>query len=160
MDRKAHDYEINHRARSRDRYAARKINRSTNQRQRRVAEALRHILVRILRDDECRDPVLRETNITVTEIRISSDLRNATAYVMPLGGVNAAEVIAALTRSAGFLRGRVTRELALRYTPNLVFSLDHTFDQADHIAALLALPEVRRDLCTSSPDTGAGDNAG
>jgi ribosome-binding factor A len=120
--------------------------RGTNQRQRRVAEELRHVLARILASGECRDPALRDANITVTEVRMSPDLRNATAYVMPLGGANAIEVVAALMRSAGFLRGRATRELTLRFAPNLVFEIDQTFDQADRIAALLASPEVERDL--------------
>ena len=68
-----------------------------------LAEELRHILSQVFRRGECRDPVLREANITVTEVRISPDLRNATVYVMPLGGTNAGEIVAALGRSAGFL---------------------------------------------------------
>jgi ribosome-binding factor A len=120
--------------------------RGTSQRQRRVAEELRHVLARILTSGECRDPALRDANITVTEVRMSPDLRNATVYVMPLGGANALEVVTALTRSAGFLRGQVTRRLTLRFAPNLVFEPDQTFDQADRIAALLGRPEVERDL--------------
>ncbi|MBV8736518.1 MAG: 30S ribosome-binding factor RbfA [Alphaproteobacteria bacterium] len=122
----------------------------TSQRQRRVAEELRHVLARILASGECRDPALRDANITVTEVRMSPDLRNATVYVMPLGGANALEVAMALTRSAGFLRGQVTRQLTLRFAPNLVFELDQTFDQADRITALLARPEVERDLLPHS----------
>ncbi len=124
--------------------------REASQRQRRVAEELRHVLTRILASGECRDPVLRNANITVTEVRMSPDLRNATAYVMPLGGANAREIVTALTRSAGFLRGQATRQLTLRFAPNLVFELDQTFDQADRIAALLARPEVERDLLPHS----------
>jgi ribosome-binding factor A len=88
---------------------------------------------------------------------MSPDLRNATAYVMPLGGANALEIVAALTRSAGFLRGQVTRQLTLRFAPNLVFELDQTFDQADRIAALLARPEVERDLLLHSSKDKVGD---
>ena len=124
--------------------------RGTSQRQRRVAEELRHVLARILASGECRDPALRDANITVTEVRMSPDLRNAMVYVMPLGGANALEIVTALTRSAGFLRGQVTRQLTLRFAPNLVFELDQTFDQADRIAALLAQPEVERDLLPHS----------
>jgi len=120
--------------------------RSGSQRRRRVAEELRHMTARILRDGACRDPVLREASITVTEVRISPDLRNATVYVMPLAGAKVAEILAALRRSAPFLRGLVARDLALRHVPNLVFALDETFDQVDRISALLALPEVERDL--------------
>jgi ribosome-binding factor A len=160
MKRMALDREIGRRARAHDRYVDRRSNRPASQRRQRVAEELRHVLARILRAGDCRDPALREANITVTEVQISPDLRYARVYVIPLGGVNAAEVAAALTRSAIFLRGRAARELTLRYAPNLVFSLDHTFDQADRIADLLALPGVSRDLCPSSVKGEAGDNAG
>jgi ribosome-binding factor A len=77
---------------------------------------------------------------------MSPDLRNATAFVMPLAGTNAAEIVAGLERSAAFLKGRIAREVASRNTPNLVFALDDTFDRADRISALLARPEVARDL--------------
>jgi ribosome-binding factor A len=144
----------------RDRGAGGAANRRPSQRQRRVAEELRHVLTQILRSGECRYPELRDANITVTEVRISPDLRNAMAYVMPLGGVNGVEIVAALTRSAGFLRSRATRGLTLRYAPNLKFSLDQTFDQADRITALLARPEVEHDLRTSAAEGEAGDDVG
>lgn len=131
---------------------------AASQRQRRVGEELRHVVARILRGGECRDPLLREANITVSEVRVSPDLRNATVYVMPLGGVNAAEVMAALSRSAGFVRGRVSREVTLRFAPNLAFALDETFDQADRITALLARPEVAKDLLPSADPSS--DDAG
>jgi ribosome-binding factor A len=118
----------------------------TSQRQLRVGEELRHALARILRDGECRDPVLEDASITVTEVRMSPDLRNATAFVMPLTGTNATEVVAGLERSATFLKGLVAREVQLRNTPNLVFALDDSFDRADRISALLTRPEVARDL--------------
>lgn len=118
----------------------------TSQRQLRVGEELRHALARILRDGECRDPVLENASITVTEVRISPDLRNATAFVMPLAGTRATEVVASLERSATFLKGLVAREVQLRNTPNLVFALDDSFDQAARISALLTRPEVARDL--------------
>ena len=118
----------------------------TTQRQLRVAEELRHALARILRDGECRDPLLENASITVTEVRISPDLRNATAFVMPLAGTRATEVVASLERSATFLKGLVAREVQLRNTPNLVFALDDSFDQAARISTLLTRPEVARDL--------------
>jgi len=131
-----------------------------NQRQLRVGEELRHVLARILREGECRDPALENASITVTEIRMSPDLRNATAFVMPLAGTNAAEVLTALRRSATFLKGLVAREVQLRNAPNLVFALDDSFDQADRIAALLARPEVARDLqrqAANDEDRGDGE---
>ena len=118
----------------------------TSQRQLRVGEELRHALARILRDGECRDPVLEDASITVTEVRISPDLRNATAFVMPLAGTRAIEVVASLERSATFLKGLVAREVQLRNTPNLVFALDDSFDRAARISTLLTRPEVARDL--------------
>jgi ribosome-binding factor A len=120
--------------------------RGVSQRRLRVGEELRHALSMILRNGECRDPVLANTSITVTEVRMSPDLRNATAFVMPLAGANAADIMAGLKRSAGFLRGRIAREVPLRNAPNLVFALDNLFDQADRISELLARPEVARDL--------------
>jgi ribosome-binding factor A len=123
-----------------------RADRDRSPRQRRIGEALRHALSAILRDGECRDPALRDVSITVTEVRISPDLRNASVFVMPLGGVNATEALAGLKRSAGFLKGRVAREVALRFAPHLVFTLDPAFDQAARISRLLARPEVVRDL--------------
>jgi ribosome-binding factor A len=117
-----------------------------SQRQRRVGEALRHALSAILRDGECREPALQDLSITVTEVRTSPDLRSASVFVMPLGGVKAAEAIAGLERCAGFLRGRVARDVPLRFAPHLVFILDPSFDQAARISRLLASPEVERDL--------------
>src|SRR5271166_1074316 len=108
----------------------------------RVGEELRHALAGILREGECRDPALENASITVTEVRMSPDLRSATAFVMPLPGTNAAEVLAGLGRCATFLKGRVVREMRLRNTPNLVFALDESFDRAARISALLARPEV------------------
>ena len=134
--------------------------RGSSQRRRRVAEELRHALSRILRDGECRDPLLHDANITVTEVSLSQDLRNATVYVMPLGGVKAVEIVAALRRGAPFLRGLVARAVALRHAPDLLFALDDTFDQADRITALLARPEVERDLHPRADDGPAGDDAG
>jgi len=123
-----------------------KPKRGVDQRRLRVGEELRHALYGILRRGECRDPALRDVNIAITEVRFSPDLRNATVFVMPLGGANATEIVAGLKRSAPFLKRLVAREVALRHTPNLVFELDLSFDQADRIAALLARPDVERDL--------------
>jgi ribosome-binding factor A len=130
--------------------------RPASQRRRRVGEELRHVIAQILREGGYRDPVLRQSSITVSEVRVSPDLRSATAFVMPLGGANTAETLAALKRSAPVLRSLAARELTLRYVPNLTFALDETFDQADRIAALLALPEVERDL-RPAPQADAGN---
>jgi ribosome-binding factor A len=144
--------------RDRQRFEGAATGRAVSQRQRRVGEELRHMVAQVLRDCDYRDPVLRDASITVSEVRVSPDLRNATIYVMPLAGANAAAVLAALKRSAPFLRGLVARDLALRYAPNLVFALDETFDQAERISSLLALPEVKRDLQPLEPADGETDD--
>jgi ribosome-binding factor A len=127
--------------------------RGSSQRQLRVAEELRHALTKVFRQGECRDPALRDASIAVTEVRISPDLRNATAFVMPLGGANATEIVAGLKRSSPFLRRLVAGEVPLRYAPSLVFALDDAFAQAERIATLLARPEVERDLDRSKART-------
>jgi len=131
------------------------LDRGSGQRRRRVGEELRHALSQILRDGRCRDPALRHASISVTEVRLSPDLRNARVYVMPLGGANAAEIVAGLERSTPFLRVLVAGELSLRYAPALVFALDSSFEQADRISALLARPEVERDMI---PQAAEGEN--
>jgi ribosome-binding factor A len=130
------------------------------QRRLRVGEELRHALSEILHRGECRDPALRDASVAVTEVRLGSDLRNATVFVMPLGGANATEIAAGLKRSSAFLRRRVAREVVLRNTPNLIFELDLSFDQADRITALLARPEVERDLRHAATRAENNDDAG
>ena len=131
--------------------------RFPTQRQLRVGEELRHLLAGILGRHELRDPALHDATITVTEVRISPDLKNATAFVMPLGGTHVPEILAALHRGAGFMRGLIARELDLRYVPNLLFALDQAFESAERIAALLASPAVERDL---HPDAENTDETG
>lgn len=118
-----------------------------SQRQLRVAEELRHALVEALREIHFRDPDLLDANITVTEVRIGPDLRNATAFIWPLavGGAVAgvidrdrvAVLVAALNRTAPYLRGVIARAVKLRYAPNLSFEADMSFDQAARIDHLL-----------------------
>jgi len=134
--RREHDYASGHAAGP----------RPASQRQLRVGEELRHALAQLLRPGELRDPALREANITVTEVRVSPDLKNATAFVMPLAGTNEADIMAGLKRSAPFLKGRVARMVELRQAPNIVFAVDTAFDSAARIEALLHRPEVERDL--------------
>ena len=117
-----------------------------SQRQLRVGEELRHALAQLLRPGELRDPVLYDANVTVTEVQVSPDLSNATAFVMPLGGANAADIVVALQRCAPFLKGRVARTVRLRLVPNLSFALDSAFDSAERIAAVLHSEAVERDL--------------
>jgi ribosome-binding factor A len=131
-----------------------------SQRQLRVGEELRHLLARILGRDELRDPALKDAVITVTEVRISPDLKNATAFVMPLGGAHATEVVAALQRGAAFMRGLIGRELQLRHVPSLRFTLDTSFEHASRIEALLHRPEVERDLIENDADKAKDEGDG
>lgn len=120
--------------------------RAPSQRQLRVGEELRHALVDILRRTHFRDPVLQDLNVTVTEVRVSPDLKNATAFVTPLGGEHGPETVAALGRVASFLRGPAARAVGLRFAPFLTFALDQSFEAARRIDELLRIPAVQRDL--------------
>lgn len=131
---------------ARHRKSSEKRQREPSQRQLRVGEELRHGLARILQRGELRDPALKDVTVTVTEVRMSPDLKNATAYVMPLAGRDAAAVIEGLGRSAGYLRGQLAREVPLRFAPGLAFALDTSFEHASRINELLHRPEVERDL--------------
>lgn len=121
--------------------------RAPSQRQLRVGEEIRHALARVLERGEIRDPDLAGITITVTEVRVSPDLKNATAYVVPLGGLgDMARIVDSLNRIKAFLRHRIVQGLQLRSAPNLSFLADTSFDEAGHINDLLHLPEVARDL--------------
>jgi ribosome-binding factor A len=115
-------------------------------RQLRVAEEIRHVLAGIFSRNPFRDPDLTDVQITVTEVRISPDLRNATAFVTRLGRSDVGLLLPALTRAAPFLRGEIAKVLRLRLAPNLSFQADTTLDYAMHVDALLRQPAVARDL--------------
>ena len=117
-----------------------------SQRQLRAGELVRHALVEILREEDLQDETLAGVSVTVTEVRMSPDLKHAVCFVEPLGGARAAEVIAGLNRSARFLRGRLGHAIELRFTPDLKFVHDESFDAADKMNRLLADPRVRRDV--------------
>ncbi|MBL6931516.1 MAG: 30S ribosome-binding factor RbfA [Rhodospirillales bacterium] len=127
--------------------------RAPSQRQLRVGEEIRHALAHILERGEIHDPELAGKPITVTEVRISPDLRNATAFVIPLGGVGETkDIVESLNRIKPFLRHRVSQAVHLRSAPNLSFVGDTSFDEAGHINDLLHSPEVARDLKKSDDD--------
>lgn len=138
--------------------------RPAGQRQLRVGEALRHALADVFERGELRDPALSGVPVTVTEVRISPDLRNATVFVMPLGGGDAAAIVAALEHAAPYLRRRVAEVMTLRYAPALSFRTDDSFDYADRIDALLHDPAVARDLdpaeATDGGDVGTESDDG
>jgi len=120
--------------------------KGTSQRQLRVGEEMRHALARTFLQADFDDPILHDATVTVTEVRVSPDLKNATAFVVPLGGGETPAVVSALNKAAGFFRGCLGQEMRLRYTPRLTFAADQSFDQADHIESILRRPRVRRDL--------------
>jgi len=128
------------------RHSADKHNRGHSQRQLRVGEEIRHLLADLLERGNMRDPELRDARITVTSVDVSPDLRNATAFVMPLGGQDEARLLGALRRAAPWFRARVGEKAGLRHAPEIRFQLDTTFDEADKIGALLRRPDVARDI--------------
>lgn len=138
---------------------SRRTERPVGQRPLRVGEALRHALADVFERGELRDPALAGVSLTVTEVRISPDLRNATAFVMPLGGGDSTAILGALERAAPFLRRRVAEAVNLRYAPALTFRTDDSFDYANHIDELLHDPAVARDL-EEAPDDGDDDEDG
>ncbi len=127
--------------------------RSPSQRQLRVGEELRHALASIFAHGDLRDPAIAARPITVTEVRVSPDLKNATVFVSALGEGDDAALLAALHRARPFLRGRLGAAIHLRYTPALSFARDTSFDEAERISALLRRPDVARDLIDHDEDT-------
>jgi ribosome-binding factor A len=110
----------------------------TSQRQLRVGEELRHVLSKIMNEGGSADPDLYDINITVTEVRISPDLRNATVFVMPLGGKGLESILPALKRAKSYFRHEVAKAMRnMRNVPDLRFAADESFDQAAHIEKLL-----------------------
>lgn len=118
----------------------------------RVGEQVRHVLSDVLMRGEVHDPVLASHSVSVTEVRMSPDLRHATVFVKPLLGGDEAEVLAALKRNARYLRGEVAKRVNLKFSAQLKFLSDESFDEATRIDALLRRPEVARDLDADSPD--------
>ena len=128
------------------RHSSERDKREPGQRQLRVGEEIRHLLADLLERGNMRDPDLREASITVTSVDVSPDLRNATAFVMPLGGKDSERLLAALRRAAPWFRARVSEKAGLRSAPEIRFELDRTFDEADRIGAILRRPDVARDI--------------
>lgn len=111
-----------------------------------VAERVRHILSELLARQEVHDERVSAANIAVTEVRMTPDLRNATAYVKPLLGKDEGEIVTALRQNTAFLQKEVAKRLGLKFAPKLQFRADESFDEADRIERLLRDPKVARDL--------------
>ena len=120
--------------------------REPTQRQLRVGELIRRTLADVLMRGETHEPDLAGASITVSEVRVSPDLRQATAYVLPLAGRDVDKVMAGLERARGELRRAVARAVRLRHAPDLRFAVDESFDRMDETRRILADPRVARDL--------------
>jgi ribosome-binding factor A len=120
-----------------------------SQRQLRVGEALRHALAEVLRENEIRDPDLGGVSVTVTQVKPSPDMRYATVYCEPLGGQNAKQIVAALNRHKGFLRGEMGHLLTMKFTPELRFVEDESFAEAQKIEDILKSDRVSRDIAAT-----------
>jgi len=130
--------------------------KAPSQRQLRVGEEIRHALSEILRRAAFRDTELANLAITVTEVRVSPDLRNATVFVLPLDG-EAEPMVAGLNRAAGYLRGQLARAVHLKYLPSLSFVFDKSFEEASRIESIMHRPEVARDLAGDDDTDAATD---
>ncbi len=112
----------------------------------RVGEEVRHALSAVLMRGEVHDPMLAAHSVSVTEVRMSPDLRHATAFVKPLLGREEEAVLKALRTNTAFLQREVARTIKLRFAPKLKFIADESFDEGSHIDQLLRAPKVARDL--------------
>src|SRR4029078_5294384 len=112
----------------------------------RVGELVRHALADMLTRGDVHDPVIERHMITIPEVRVTADLRLATIYVMPLGGRDAEEVVAAFERHKKFLRAEIAHRINLKFAPDIRFRVDDRFAEAERIDKLLHSPEVQRDL--------------
>jgi len=121
-------------------------------RQLRVGELVRHALADMLSRGDVHDPVIEGRMITVPEVHMSPDLRLATIYVMPLGGRDEQEVLAALENNKRYMRGEIARRINLKFAPDIRFRIDERFDEAERIEKLLRTPAVQRDLSHENND--------
>jgi ribosome-binding factor A len=133
--------------------------KAPSQRQLRVGEELRHMLANILERGDIRDPDVAAKVVTVTEVSVSPDLRNATVFVVQLGGGDMKPLLGGLKRVAPYFKQQLAKQLTLRTVPSLHFVEDTSFDTAERIERLLAQPEVRRDLIKDGSPKGEDDGA-
>ena len=112
----------------------------------RVGEQIRHALSDVLMRGDVHDEVLASHSVSVTEVRMSPDLRHATVFVKPLLGADEGEVMKALKRNVRYLKGEVARRVNTKYAAQLKFLSDESFDEGSHIDALLRAPKVAQDL--------------
>jgi len=119
-----------------------------SQRQLRVGELIRRALSDILMQGTIHDPDLNRISVTVSEVTASPDLKIATAYVCPLGGQGGEDLIALLAKNKSEIRRSISKKLTLKYTPDLRFRIDETFDRMDETRRLFSQENIKRDLNT------------
>ena len=119
-----------------------------SQRQLRVGELIRRALSDILMQGTIHDPDLNRISVTVSEVTTSQDLKIATAYVCPLGGQGGEDLIALLAKNKSEIRRSISKKLTLKYTPDLRFRIDETFDRMDETRRLFSQENIKRDLNT------------
>lgn len=139
-------------------HATIRAGKAPSQRMLRVGEELRHALAGVLQRGDFHDPELQGHLIVVSEVRISPDLKAATAFVSPLGGGDMEQMLAALRRAGPYLRGQIVRAVNLRHAPTLSFEPDTSFEYAGRIDAILHSPDVARDLGHKGRDDEEGDS--
>jgi ribosome-binding factor A len=120
-----------------------------SQRQLRVGELVRHALAEMLTRGDVHDPIIEAHMITIPEVRVTPDLRLATIYVMPMGGRDTEDVLAAFERHKKYLRAEIARRINLKFAPDIRFRIDDRFAEAERIDKLLRSPDVKRDLSNS-----------
>ena len=112
----------------------------------RVGEQVRHVLSEILARGDVHDETLQSHLISITEVRMSPDLRHATVFVKPLLGQDEEEVLKALRTHTAYLQREVASRVRMKYAAKLKFIADESFDEGGHIDAILRSPKVRQDL--------------
>ena len=148
--------------RSKGRSDGRHSPQGPSQRQLRAGELIRHALVEVMHHQEL--PGLDGVSVTITQVRLSPDLRHAAVFVEPLGGGHAPEVVDALNRHTRFLRGRLGHGIDMKFTPELKFLHDESFDEAERMARLFDDPRVQADLAKTAgepdaPEDGTDDGS-
>ena len=123
-----------------------------NQRQLRIGEVIRHALAELLSRGDIHDEVLAKHVVTVPEVRLSTDLKLATCFIMPLGGGDVAPVLKALNTHKKYIRGEIAHRVNLKFAPDIRFRSDDTFAEASRIDALLASAKVRQDVDDADVD--------
>lgn len=133
-----------------------RIARGPSQRQLRAGELVRRALAEIISRGSIQDPDLIDKAITISEVRVSNDMRHATCFVAPLGssltGEDSDKLVAALTRVKSFMRGQLAKEVTFKYLPDLAFVADTSFDKAEAVDRLLHSDKVRQDLDPEEPE--------